>query len=74
MCDFYRDVSIEYDFWIFSGPNFKKIRAPSENINVFPPIGIYTSHLLIVKVDLAKADILNVLLHWTDLYKVETQI
>ena len=74
MCDFYRNIPREYDFWPFLGTNFKKIWVPSENIDVFPSIDIYTSDLLIVKVDLAKADILNVLLHWTDLYEVETYI
>ena len=34
----------------------------------------YTSDLSIVKVDLAKADIWNVLLNWTRNYTVETQI
>ena len=74
MCDFYQNILREYDFWPFLRPKFKKIRVPPENIDFFPSIDICTSDLSIVKVDLAKADILNVLLHWTVLYKVETQI
>ena len=41
MGDFYRNISREYDFWPFLGPNFQKIRVPSENIDVFPSIDIY---------------------------------
>ena len=74
MCDFYRNISREYDFWPFLGPNFKKIWVPSENIDFFPSIGLYTSDLSIVKVDLAKADIWNVILNLTHHYKIETQI
>ena len=60
MCDFYRNILREYDFWPFLGQNFKKIRVPSENIDFFPSIDIYRSDLSIVKVDLAKADIWNI--------------
>ena len=74
MYDFYRNILREYDFWPFLGQNFIKIRVPSENIDFFPSIDIYTSDLSIVKVDLAKADIWDVLLNWTRNYKVETQI
>ena len=74
MCDFYRNISREYDFWSFFRIKFRKIRVPSENIDFFPSIDIYTSNLSIVKVDLAKADIWNVLLTWTHHYKVESQI
>ena len=41
MSDFYRNISREYDFWPFLGPNFEKIRVPSENIDDFPSIDLY---------------------------------
>ena len=36
MSDFYRNISREYNFWSFLGPNFKKIWVPSKNVDFFP--------------------------------------